>query len=182
MRLPLIARLLIGVVAAFGFGFALVPLYDVFCDITGLGGRTNETAVKVVDSTPDTSRSVRVRFIATLGDGTVWQFSPVDDFVDVHPGEVRKVAFSARNPLDQASVGRAIPSVVPLQAARYLQKTECFCFQEQRLEAGQAIEYPMVFQIDKSLPDYYDTITLNYTLYNEGLDAVGAAPAAGASR
>ena len=170
----LLARLLAGVVGAFLFSFALVPLYDVFCDITGLGGRTNESAYRVESADPDYSRTVRVRFLTTLSDSAQWEFAPVDAYVDVHPGEVRKVEFFARNPTPRATASRAVPSVVPGQMARYLQKTECFCFEQQNLAAGESVNMPMVFQIDKSLPDYVDTITLNYTLYNIAPAQAGA--------
>lgn len=165
-RNKLIVRLLAGVVGAFAFSYALVPLYDVFCDITGLGGRTNDSAYQVESAEPDLDRTVRVRFLTTLSDSAIWEFGSVEPYVDVHPGKVYRVEFYAKNPTSRNTTSRAVPSVVPGQMARYLQKTECFCFEQQHLTAGESVVMPMVFQIDKSIPDYVDTITLNYTLYN----------------
>ena len=107
----------------FGFGFALVPLYDVFCEVTGLNGRT------VVKSTQpsqliDKSRTVRIEFMTSIAPGMPWQFKPLVKYVDVHPGENKVVKFKASNLASTKIIGQAIPSVSPGLAANYLHKTE----------------------------------------------------------
>jgi len=129
----LIARLLLAVGGMFAFGFALVPLYDVLCNIAGLNGKS-ETIVSRADDVnfgKDTDRKVTVQFVTTVNNGMPWEFSAVRNTVKVHPGALETVQFKARNTSDRAMVGQAVPSVRPSDAAGYLHKTECFCFSQQ---------------------------------------------------
>lgn len=162
----LVLRLIVVVVGMFGFGFALVPLYDVFCDITGINGKTdNKAAVRTVDDV-DTSREITVEFITRTNSGMPWEFRAETQKVLVHPGEVNTVAFYVRNPANSNIIAQAIPSVSPGQAALYLNKTECFCFNQQPLQAGQEAWMPMSFYVDTSLPEDITYFTLQYTLYD----------------
>jgi len=162
----LVAKLALTVIGMFGFGFALVPLYDVFCDITGLNGKTGDRVEYSATQRIDAERVVTVQFTASNNAGMSWDFHPVVHQVAVHPGELTEVRFHARNPGSARSVGQAVPSVVPFKAADYLRKTECFCFTQQVLEAGEAIDMPVLFYIDPALPADVSKLTLSYTLFD----------------
>ncbi len=161
-----VKKLLLVVVAMFGFGFALVPLYDVFCDITGLNGKTNSTAVAYTASSVDESRTVRVQFITRNAKGIPWKFEPIINEIDVHPGEMKLVSFYAKNNASHDIIGQAVPSVSPGLAANYFHKIECFCFTQQPLAAGTDVEMSLQFYVDLELPEDIKTLTLSYTLYD----------------
>jgi len=161
-----VSKLLLIVFGMFGFGFALVPLYDVFCDITGLNGKTNETAVEYVENGVDTSRTVTVQFISRTAQGIPWQFEPMEREMKVHPGEVKFVKFYAKNESTKDIIGQAVPSVSPGLGAAYFQKIECFCFTQQPLKAGEEVEMGLQFYVDLELPEDISTLTLSYTLYD----------------
>jgi cytochrome c oxidase assembly protein subunit 11 len=161
-----VKKLLLVVIAMFGFGFALVPLYDVFCDITGLNGKTNSTAVAYTASSVDESRTVRVQFITRNAKGIPWKFEPVVNEIDVHPGEMKLVSFYAKNNASYDIIGQAVPSVSPGLAANYFHKIECFCFTQQPLVAGTEVEMSLQFYVDLELPADIKTLTLSYTLYD----------------
>lgn len=154
------------VAGMFGFGFALVPLYDVFCKVTGLNGKTNTEAYQAVDVKIDTSRTVTVEFVATNNDKMEWRFRPDVARVKVHPGELTSTTFFAENPSDHRMVGQAIPSISPGRAAEFFHKTECFCFGQQTLAVGESIDMPLRFIVDQDLPKDIETITLAYTLFD----------------
>lgn len=162
----LIKRLLLIVLGMFGFGFALVPLYNVFCEITGINGKTNTEAATYQANHIDTSRSIKVQFITRTSSGLAWAFEPMVSEVNLHPGEMKLVKFYAKNNADKHIIGQAIPSVSPGLAANYLHKIECFCFNQQPLEARQAVEMPVQFYLDESIPNDIHTLTLSYTLYD----------------
>lgn len=161
-----IKRLVLVVFSMFGFGFALVPLYDVFCDITGLNGKTNDIAVAYADDGIDTSRTIKVQFITRMAKGIPWQFKPVVNEISVHPGEMKFVNFYAKNKSQQDIIGQAVPSVSPGLAAGYFQKIECFCFTQQPLKGGEEVEMGLQFYVDLDLPADINTLTLSYTLYD----------------
>ncbi|MBW3166034.1 cytochrome c oxidase assembly protein [Ferrimonas balearica] len=161
----LITTLIGVVVGMFGFGFALVPLYDVFCEITGINGKTSGE-VAAQSRTVDEQRVVTVEFIARVQGDMPWEFKPVVNRLKVHPGESRQVAFYARNLSGEATVGQAIPSVSPGLGALYFSKVECFCFNQQPLAAGEEAELGLLFYLDPELPPEIQTVTLSYTLYN----------------
>lgn len=162
----MVLKLLVVVIGMFGFGFALVPLYDVFCDITGLNGKTNASAAAYNNLLVDESRTVTVEFITRTNTGMPWEFRSETQRIKVHPGALHQVAFYVRNPARRDMVAQAIPSVSPGLAALYLNKTECFCFNQQPLSAGQEAYMPMQFYIDTQLPDDIHYLTLQYTLYD----------------
>jgi cytochrome c oxidase assembly protein subunit 11 len=162
-----VSKLALVVVGMFGFGFALVPIYDVFCEITGLNGKTAGRATydaAIVDVQEE--RLVTVQFTANNNSGMSWQFHPMVNQVQVHPGELTSVKFYAHNPTGMTMIAQAVPSVVPFIAADYLHKTECFCFNQQTLTAGEAIEMPLLFYIDQAIPEDVSKLTLSYTLFD----------------
>ena len=161
-----VKKLLLVVVAMFGFGFALVPLYDVFCDITGLNGKTNDSAAIYEDGGIDKSRTVKVQFITRNAKGIPWKFEPVINEINVHPGEMKLVSFYAKNKAEHDIIGQAVPSVSPGLAANYFHKIECFCFTQQPLAAGKDVEMSLQFYVDLELPTDINTLTLSYTLYD----------------
>ncbi|OYW96796.1 MAG: cytochrome c oxidase assembly protein [Alishewanella sp. 34-51-39] len=162
----LVTKLLLVTALMFGFGFALVPLYDVFCEVTGINGKTsNVPATALVDGV-DTSREITIEFLARPNKDMPWIFKPEIRRLRVHPGEVHVMNYFAENPTAQMIVGQAVPSVSPGQAALYLHKIECFCFTQQQLAAGRNMLMPVQFYVDPALPAQFSTITLNYTLYD----------------
>ncbi len=161
----LVGQLLILTVAMFGFGFLLVPLYDVFCEITGFGGRTNATAV-TVNEAPDLSREIRVEFITTVNSYAQFEFAAEMDSMTVHPGKMYFATFTAKNLASKHKVAQAVPSVAPASAAEFFTKIECFCFTSQEFLANEERAMPLQFIVDPNLPDYVDTITLQYTFFD----------------
>lgn len=160
----LIGQLALLTIGMFAFGFALVPLYDVFCEITGLGGKTNDSAAVVVEA-PDESRTVTIEFVTTVNEYAPWDFAPSVRKIEVHPGKLYTATFMATNLTDQARVGQAVPSVTPLTAATHFKKTECFCFTAQAFEGDESKEMPVQFMVARALPAHVDTITLSYTFF-----------------
>jgi len=160
-----VRKMLLIVVGMFGFGFALVPIYDVFCDITGLNGKTGGP-YEAEPVAIDTSRTIKVQFIATNNEGMPWDFQPMQDVVEVRPGEKKLITFFAHNGTDRDMVGQAVPSLVPFKAAAYFHKMECFCFNRQPLLAGESAELPMTFVVDQDIPKQVKIITLSYTLFD----------------
>jgi cytochrome c oxidase assembly protein subunit 11 len=168
----LVLILIASAILMFGFGFALVPIYNVFCKVTGLNGKTNDTAVKNTSAFIDKSRVVTVQFTATNNANLPWEFRPEATSLKVHPGETMRIAYYAKNNASVPMTVQAIPSVAPAQAAQYLQKTECFCFTQQTFKAGETQNMPILFHLDPELPKHIQTITLGYTLF----DAAKVAP------
>lgn len=162
----LVGRLVLLVAGMFGFGFLLVPIYDVMCDAFGINGKTNRSAYEDTGQTVDESRSVRVQFLSTNAQGMVWSFGPQGNELVLHPGETREMIFTAHNPTDKQMVAQAVPSVSPSKAAAYFHKTECFCFTQQTLQAGETVEMPVRFIVDPDLPQEVHRLTLSYTLFD----------------
>jgi len=151
----------------FGFGFALVPLYDVFCDITGLNGKTGRIEAAEVDSAQvDISRTIEVRFLANTNTGLPWSFEPLVDKMEVHPGQIYEAKFRVRSASDRVTHGQAVPSVSPGQAAKYFNKTECFCFTQQELAARETRDMPLRFVVGTGISEDVGHITLSYTFFS----------------
>ncbi|MBV1908626.1 MAG: cytochrome c oxidase assembly protein [Kangiellaceae bacterium] len=157
---------LVGIIGGmFVFAFALIPLYNVFCDITGINGKTRGQAL-YQDVKIDKKRVVTIEFLTNINRGMPWQFESRVKSMEVHPGELNEVRFYAKNRSKFDIIGQSVPSVSPGEAALYLNKTECFCFDQQRLVAGEEIEMPMKFYIDADLPEDISRLTLSYQLFN----------------
>jgi cytochrome c oxidase assembly protein subunit 11 len=162
-----VLKLCLVVAGMFGFGFALVPLYDVLCDLTGLGGRTGgQYSYDPASLQRDASRLIKVNFITNTNGGMPWDFWSESAGVRVHPGDPKEVKFFVTNPTDRRMVGQAVPSVVPPRAAEFFHKTECFCFESQVLEPGETLEMPMHFIVDPDLPKNMTSISLSYALFD----------------
>lgn len=160
----LVVRLIALALGMFAFGFLLVPLYDVFCDITGIGGKLNTTAA-VVSESVDETRVITVEFLAAVNSQAPWEFRPVVSSMQVHPGKLYDATYVAKNLTDRSIVGQAVPNIAPGEAARHFRKTECFCFTEQTFAAAESKEMPVRFIVDTDLPEYVDRVTLSYTFF-----------------
>ena len=161
-----VRRLAFVVVGMFGFGFALVPLYNVFCDITGINGKTGRIGLEqALTEVVDEDRLVTVEFLATVNSDLPWEFRPMVKKVRVHPGEITEVNYYARNRTGNRITGQAVPSLAPGLAAKYFNKTECFCFTRQTLEPREGKQMPLRFVVDPQLPKEVRTVSLSYTFY-----------------
>ena len=158
-------------VSMFAFAFALVPLYEVFCEVTGLNGKSSnlveEASQNSIDEiVVDTSREVRVQFVANNNKHMPWDFAPVVDEVYLNPGKIQTFIFKAKNRTGKDMVAQAVPSVSPNVAASYLRKIECFCFDTQALRAGESVDMPVRLYVHSALPKDITTLTLAYSLFD----------------
>lgn len=160
----LVKRILWACGGSFLFCFALIPLYSIYCEITGVNGKTG-VASPAASAAVDTTRTVEVQFDASVKAGLPWAFKPKVSSIRVHPGEVTEVLFEATNLGGDDIVGQAVPSVAPNRASIYFNKTECFCFTEQTLKAGETRDMPVRFVVDPGLPGNVTVMTLSYTFY-----------------
>lgn len=161
----LAARLVLFAVGMFAFGFVVLPpLYSLFCEVTGFGGRGNSAAVAVAEA-PDLTRSVRIEFMTTVNNYAPWQFEPDVESMTVNPGRMYYATFSATNLSSDARVGQAVPSVSPAAANAHFTKIECFCFSSQEFAGNERRALPLQFIVSPDLPEHVDTITLSYTYF-----------------
>jgi len=160
-------RLVLAAVAAGGLGFALVPLYDVFCAVTGLNGKTGGavSAGAVAPGTADAARWVTVELAGNAMPGLSWEFGAKRNRLRVHPGEMVTAAYYVKNPTDRPLSGRAVPSVSPGWAARHFKKVDCFCFKRQQLAPGETREMAVTFFISPELPAEVRALALSYAFY-----------------
>jgi cytochrome c oxidase assembly protein subunit 11 len=157
---------LTGVAAMVGLSFASVPLYDLFCRVTGFGGTTQVGA----GSTAVIDRDVTVRFDASVNKDLPWSFRPKSEPVTMKVGESSLAFYHAANLSDHDTLGTATFNVTPIKAGQYFVKIDCFCFTEQALTPGQSVDMPVTFYVDPAIsedPDLDDvhTITLSYTFF-----------------
>lgn len=162
----LVIKLAAIAVAMFGFGYLLVPLYDVFCDITGINGKTDTVAATDLNFAVRKDREITMEFVTSLNEETPLLFKSEIKKLRIHPGEYHTVNFFAENKTGKVLVARAIPSITPGPAAKFLKKTECFCFSEQTFQPGESKTMPVRFVIDPELPEHYKTVTLSYTFFD----------------
>ena len=159
-------RLALAALLMFGFGYALVPLYDVFCEITGINGKTGQLSGNEAEAAPvDLSRRVTVEFDTNINGELPWAFHAIDRKKSVHPGEVAEAVFVVENRSAQPITGQAIPSVAPSKASIFFNKTECFCFVRQRLQPGERREMVVRFVVGAGLPQKVRRMTLSYTFF-----------------
>lgn len=154
-------------VGMIGMAYAAVPLYQLFCQVTGYGGTTQRTE-QLSDTILD--RKITVRFDANTSAGLPWDFQPVQRDVTMKIGETTQVAYRARNLSRQPASGRSSFNVTPQFAGAYFMKVECFCFTDTTLQPGEEIQMPVVFYIDPAIVDLpemknINTLTLSYTFY-----------------
>ncbi|MEM6461484.1 MAG: cytochrome c oxidase assembly protein [Pseudomonadota bacterium] len=175
-----------GVAAMIGMSYAAVPLYQLFCQVTGYGG-TTQRAEQYSDEILD--RTITVRFDSNVSGALNWDFEPVQREVELRIGETRQVAYMAVNTGAAASHGQATFNVTPQSAGAYFNKVECFCFIETELQPGEQLEMPVLFFVDPEIVEVAETqnintITLSYTFFpldkpESVADAEGAATAVG---
>ena len=163
--------------AAFGFAFALVPLYRIACEKV-FGVRLEQGPQAVAATVPEQERWVTVQFDGGVNSKLPWAFAPEQQAMRVQVGRQYEALYFARNTSDRGIVGSAVPSVAPARASAYFNKTECFCFTAQTLAAGESRDMPVRFIVDPALPAGVKTITLSYTMFPiEGDKPVASAPA-----
>jgi len=182
-----VRKLTVIVFAMFGFGFALVPMYNLVCDAFGINGRfvdieqgkfgaeQGQIRGQQLAARRDVNRTVTVQFTATLNQNMAWEFKPLTRSMKLHPGEIKQVKYLARNKTDRKIIAQAVPSIAPGMATKYFTKMECFCFDQQTFEPGETKEMQLVFVVDPDLPKNVNTITLGYTFFdtdrNAGLES-----------
>ena len=163
----LIAALFATAIGMFGFGFALVPIYNKLCKALSINGKTNTIPISYdATNAKIDDRIITVEFVTTNNSGLTWAFYPKVNKIKIHPGELTRLSFYAENTTNHRMTVQAIPSVTPGIAAKYLKKTECFCFTQQTLNGHEAMDMPVLFHLDTALPDNIKTITLAYTLFD----------------
>ena len=164
-RLTLI--LLGGVLFMFGFCYMLVPLYQLVCKREGINGKTASVA-SVMDTNMkvDTSRTIKVYFSTTIHGKLGFQFVPLQNMIEVHPGERKLIYFYAENQTGKGVTVQAIPSITPNDAARFLKKTECFCFTQQYFFKAEKADMPVYFFIEPGISKEIKEVTLSYTLFD----------------
>ena len=183
-NLRMLRKLAVVAVGMFGFGYALVPMYKAICEITGvnilalgekeLPGSSNARLTEIKNTQVDLTRTITVEFDAnTRGP---WHFKPMQNSVQVHPGELTTVMYEFQNVQDRTMSAQAIPSYAPHEAAAYFNKVECFCFNQYTLAPGEKKQWPVVFVVDSKLAKNVNTITLSYTFFEVG-SKTPAAPA-----
>jgi cytochrome c oxidase assembly protein subunit 11 len=165
-NLNLTWKLLAIALGSFGFGFALVPLYNVLCSVTGYGDQTKLLQKVTAIEHPDVNRTITVEFLADVASSGEWEFRPVKRTLQVHPGELYTAEFFAHNLTGRDTVAQAVPNIAPSEVAAYFHKTECFCFSPQRFKLDEGRNMPVRFIIDPALPAHIDMITLAYTFYD----------------
>jgi cytochrome c oxidase assembly protein subunit 11 len=156
-------KLLVVACVMFGFGFAMVPFYKKLCEVTGLNSvvkRESATNTQV-----DTSRALTIEFDTNVRSDLPWTFRPLERSVRFHPGELVQVEFEVRNNSDRVLTGQAIPSWGPQIAGRHFRKLECFCFAQQTLQPGEVRRMPVVFVVERTLPEDVNYVTMSYTFF-----------------
>ena len=162
----LLVILILVVIGMFGFGFAMVPIYNSLCKNLGINGKITEANRSKVSLSQDKNRILKVEFVATNNSSVPWKFYPTVKQIELHPGEMFRLSFYAENKTNHKMIVQAIPSITPGLAAKYLKKTECFCFAQQTLNGHEAMYMPLLFHVDKDIPMNIKTITLSYTLFD----------------
>jgi len=176
LNLQMLGKLVVMAGLMFGFGYALVPIYQAICEVTGLNDITkrDKGAEEFARNTQvDRSRKITVEFDANMR-GTML-FKPEVNALEPHPGELITVVYDLVNTREVPTAGQAIPSYAPQQSSPYFRKLECFCFKQQALDPNETRKFPVVFVVDPKLPREVNTITLSYTFFEVG----GLAPKSG---
>jgi cytochrome c oxidase assembly protein subunit 11 len=172
-NLKLVRALLLVAIGMFAFGYALVPLYDVLCDITGLNGKfDNRVSDGTLHYQVDTQRELTVEFITALNEATPLVFKAETKRLKIHPGAYYTVNFYAENKTDKTISAQAIPSFSPGAVAEFFHKLECFCFSKQSFNPREIKHMPVRFAVDPALPEQFKTITLAYTFFDNTETAV----------
>lgn len=172
----LLRIILIVPVAMLAMAYASVPLYDLFCRVTGFGG-TTQVAEAFPPEEAVRERQITIRFNADISRDLQWRFAPEQREITVNIGQRGLTAYSAHNPTARPLAGAAIYNVTPLKVGRYFHKVQCFCFEDQTLQPGEQVDMPVMFYVDPALADDpsmddVTTITLSYTFFKSGTQAL----------
>jgi cytochrome c oxidase assembly protein subunit 11 len=162
-NVDMLKKLFIFSVIMFGFGYALVPIYEKFCEVTGIYDLQRPDAVDKVAKVDET-RVINIQLDANVR-GLNWKFKPMQSSVRVHPGKPIEVIYEISNESEVSQTGQAIPSYSPRNLERYLKKFECFCFTKQELKGGEVRQMPVKFVIDPEIPADIHTVTISYTFF-----------------
>ncbi|WP_158224685.1 cytochrome c oxidase assembly protein [Agaribacterium haliotis] len=146
--------------------FVLPPLYQLFCEVTGLNGKTSNQAYIAKQDIVDHSRNITINFIAVSHNNHIWTFSAPEQSLVVHPGQITTTKFRVENTSGRWIAVQAVPSMVPINATNYFNKTECFCFNRQILAPGEQSDLGLQFIVDSELPKAIKSLTLSYTLFD----------------
>jgi cytochrome c oxidase assembly protein subunit 11 len=165
-NITLAKKLVIVALLMFGFGYALVPIYDVLCDITGQNIKVQESASGEEAMVVDENREVTVEFVTSINESTPLQFRAENRSMKIHPGQYYTVNFYAKNNLPVQLKAQAIPSITPGLAEEFFKKIQCFCFELQTFEPHEEKTMPVRFVVNPKLPERYKTITLSYTFFD----------------
>ena len=162
----IVVKLVVIALLMFGFGYALVPLYDAFCRVTGFGGKTTVIDEAAASAVPLSDREVNVTFTSHSHTALPWEFRPVTPMVDIKLGQVQDAVFYVKNYSDRPITGMATFNVSPPRAGFHFKKTECFCFTKQVLQPGEEQEMLVRFMLDTEMPDDVYELTLSYTFFD----------------
>jgi len=163
----LITLLVCGVIGMFGFCYMLIPLYRLICEVEGINGQAaNKPTLVASDMQPDKTRTIKVDFSTTISKDLKFRFIPLARHITIHPGERKLIYFYAENLSGKNITVQAIPSITPMDAARYLKKTECFCFTQQYFYKGERADMPVYFFIEPTISKKIKEVTLSYTLFD----------------
>jgi|TARA_B100001758_G_C18414870_1_gene618756 cytochrome c oxidase assembly protein subunit 11 len=152
----------------FLFSFALIPLYNVICDVTGLNGNTSNLKEKSdinLNVSNINFEKLNVQFISHEVNKQNLEFKPSEFQIEVVPGKIYSTYYVATNKSKSIITGQAVPSVSPNEASKYLKKIECFCFEEQQFKPGEVVKLPIYFAVDEKLPNRIKTLTLSYSFF-----------------
>ena len=161
-----IKLLCFSVLGMFTFSFALVPLYDVFCEVTGLNGKIELEATTNQNLETAIGRDVSIQFVSHNNEHMPWIFRPSESQIKIQTGKYHTATFYVKNPTNKRMIAQAIPSVAPSNAASHLKKLECFCFEEQELAPGEEALLPVRLIFDDELPDSIKSVVLSYTIFD----------------
>lgn len=168
MNSSLVGKLVVITFMMFGFGYALVPLYEAFCKVTGFGGKTDIIQEAAASTAELSDRDVSVTFTTHTSTALAWEFKSITRAMDVKVGEVKEALFYVKNYSDHPITGMATFNVTPPRAGFHFKKTECFCFSKQVLQPGEEEEMVVRFMLDSELPDDVHELTLSYTFFDNG--------------
>lgn len=161
-----IKLLCFSVLGMFTFSFALVPLYDVFCEVTGLNGKIELEATTNQNLETEIGRDVSIQFVSHNNEQMPWIFRPSESQIKIQTGKYHTATFYVKNPTNKRMIAQAIPSVAPSNAASHLKKLECFCFEEQELAPGEEALLPVRLIFDDELPESIKSVVLSYTIFD----------------
>ena len=161
-----IKTLCFAVIGMFTFSFALVPLYNVFCEVTGLNGKIELRATNNKNIESENGRDISIQFVSHNNEEMPWAFKPTEDNIKVTTGKYHTSTFYVKNTTNKRMVAQAIPSVAPSNAAAHLKKLECFCFEQQELAPGEEALLPVKLIFDNELPSSINSVVLSYTIFD----------------